>query len=737
MRILDKSGRVFCQIQTSGPVGQPTTFPPVVSYSGKKYHFEEKSTYFNKNTFIVFVCTFPKEEWEAFEKANTLSPDKLFCHSRKMKVCKNEESDETHYYAGFSGLHKTHLAIKQFLAQYQHLRENNADAFAQLEEMSAQLQSRMQKRAKPNAILTSQLEATSDKAIFDKKESGEIVRYPTVRIKGDKSSTAYIQKTLGTHSVSSRNVEVEAFASMLFRFISVNRNPLVMPFYNEQHERVGVLSEKIRDFESVGKFLKRHDRQGGKKGFQDALTSFLRTYNEDIPPLSVATYAIGGGDWHPDNWGFEGMENAHVRRLFRIDTEKIEPLTAKYANFDPDKPRQVHDGKQLSPKKSYPITHGDIRHHPKLSDTYFDHWLDERKTKTFEFIESSEKLGLNFDAKYFYFLLVVLMPRMFIERLGDKLFTSEKAKIKYVDHIWKRFREIEKILVTVPEFQLYLLRHRHLLKHVQAAVAKFNEGIANTYYDDSQVSDDEQTEMAHHFKFLQSGAFISSALVHYNVKFKIDTHDLSKQFPAQSTEMFVSGLSQLIAKLPELLTSLTSYAENDLVDEVNGTLAFLTEVGNYIKHGHLRCCPRYDATQANGALAHARDVLSSKTMQAKFFCIGVKKHLEGTKWPLKKAESKLLKSLNEETKADNGNPLSGEQYRQYQVVKRALAEELTFESARQQVMQIGIESKAEQGKWSKTWLFRSAPVVSYFKQFDADDASQLTRTLGLPNLTPH
>lgn len=727
MLVVDQEGKLFCEIEIST---QPSA------------NFVEANHYVTSAHYIVFIFRVDVEEDETFIKELLHNSEKLFFYTRYINRYASQSGHENFYYVGFRGLHKSHHVVTQFLNEYRSLEETNQVTFAQLRCFNEILINRMDQRLRDGVLVNTDLVKTDEPDIIERKSNGKVRHFTTLKLR--QGSSHFIQKLIDTPVNGTSPVEIETFNSILFRFISGNRGPIVLPVYTEDGERIGTLSEKYPDFQSLQAYLTNAEHLANRKKnpsiYQQAVETLATVHHDAITAIMVACYGLGDGNCHYEQIGFSRGQ------LAKIDSEDCQPLTSKYRRFSPNEVRKSGDRTLPPPSQSYPVTEQDVHYFPHLQDTHFYHWFDNRAFRDFNLIQISEHLGHYFNARHFHFLMLALLPACYVERLAKHIFTSAKAADKFSRHLIKRFREISKHNFSSAAFAEFCLSRTHLHQEIEVYIDKFNQQLsdfcyrnqqspANGYVGALQISAAEKKIMLVQYQYILTGlklSVLNNRLIHSLPK-ENRPGAIPSLVPAAFLDDFVSGVGKTQALINPAVGFIHDNRSRQVPNVAKLLQAYLRLFKDYVQFCKQGVFTEFSIEPSLRYALMKMERLNNAAVHDKVYCIALYNHIKQKDWSI----CRFMIWGGVKTVATTKEParlLSSGQVEQCQVIERAFAAEISFSEARRQVNDIGYQRKL---KGKQPWYVlnssrvRQEDVANYYEQFDATDDSDVQKMLGL------
>lgn len=360
-----------------------------------------------------------------------------------------------------TGSRKVSRVIEYILsgANGTYLEEDNKELFQKLKELKQQCDAYYQKKPKQQAKkkkllsnYTNTLRPSEPQDPRMPKSAHESKRV----IKKNKPDKEYILKL---HQSGRRISEIEAFNGTCYQVLLGNRHPKMRPVYNEEGERVGVLSSAMKNFESFRQKI--YKRSGVDTPI--APRYLLKT---EVVKVLVAGYAEEENDEHSGNFGIGQTGFGE-----KIDADQTTwPLTAKYLGFD-----RLSQYKNLltRPVNAFPVTERDILAFPDLEDARPTTWTYASESKLLDFSKIKHTKKFKND-KYGMFLKRILIPNEAYEAIGEAMIADAGTRKTLVDRKCMRTHKLTQVLLRCREFQDYLSENPNAIEQIKRELAEYN-----------------------------------------------------------------------------------------------------------------------------------------------------------------------------------------------------------------------------------------------------------------------
>lgn len=272
------------------------------------------------------------------------------------------------------------------------------------------------------------------------------------------SQKTYIHKLNTTGRTIS---EIEAFNGYCYKLLLGDRHPNVKTTHDTLGHRIGMISEEISGFVSLQNYYKKNGALN-KNELIDA----------EIVKVWVAAYVEEETDLHPHNYGIN--EDGFFVKI--DDDRSTWPLVCKYKGINPEKGSNLNRYYSTPPVSDFDITTLDIREFPFLIDATPYHWVDKESHE--EVFEDNTLDELYKDPqfiadKFFMFLKRILIPNEAYAAIGLTI-ASEKMRQKFVDHKCKKTKELENKLISMDEFQEYIINHPDAIQKIISEFTEYN-----------------------------------------------------------------------------------------------------------------------------------------------------------------------------------------------------------------------------------------------------------------------
>lgn len=394
-----------------------------------------------KKPYIVFVLDWTEDDWK-YVIDNKL--DKVgIVTFKNNQIVVTVTSDR-----------KVSDAIDFYLKSMRYAVASNTELRKLLREYQKTCKESLQTKPKKTIALKSELSSN-----FEKKTTGPQLptsANTTRRVIRTKTGEEFISKeNPARRSIS----ELEAFNGYCYRLLLGNRHPQVMPSHGKRGNKKSHLSKWDDKFESL---QDRYKRTGSFPTSEELLKG-------QVSKVWAAAYVEEENDLHGGNYGIGA--NGFCVKL--DDDQSTWPLTSKYKGIDPEKgcPELKYS---VAPVKSFPVTARDILNLPNLQDAKPRNWLntaDSQKVDTNYFVNNKKFI----EEKYYMFLKRILMPKEAYKAIGVATISSEKKRKEFVEHKCNKTEELKTVLLSMPEFQQYVISHPQAINEIKAELEVYNQ----------------------------------------------------------------------------------------------------------------------------------------------------------------------------------------------------------------------------------------------------------------------
>ena len=403
---------------------------------------------------------------------------------------------ENYLYLTITNERKVVEVIRQFLLMPEYkLKANNKliESLKQFSRRCAQQDSRKKaKRIPPKSKAFSDYQAVDHPAFTASRSKTYFVH------KKGSPHKQYVFKT----NITGRPIsEYEAFHGFCYQLLLGNRHPKVRSVHDILGNRIGVISELLENFQS----LHDYDESHGSLSKDDIVKT-------EMIKLWVAAYVEEEADLHADNYGFD-----HSGFSVKIDDARSGwPLTSKYALIDPDKADAKATFK-TSPATAFAVTERDIASFPFLKDAKLYYWCDKANTRKYfakHALRQAAKEEKFNDDKYYLFLKRILIPDEIYLAIARATISHPKQRAAFAAHKIKKTNELEKVLLSTPGFQDYVMKHPESIKQILDEFADYNKEFENAKNESLQVQRKPALKKYHHIRravFLKNGIDVDAA----------------------------------------------------------------------------------------------------------------------------------------------------------------------------------------------------------------------------------
>ncbi len=285
---------------------------------------------------------------------------------------------------------------------------------------------------------------------------------------GKKGEKEYIFKENPTaRSIS----ELEVFNGLCYRILLGEQHPKVKAVHDEKGVNVGLVSEKLPQFESF------HDRfqKGSPDEYQPPTPQEL--LDSEIVKVWAAAYVEEDSDLHGGNYGFALTPSGKTMGVKIDDDLSTWEMTAKYKGIDPKigSPEcKTTKDEVIPPSQAFPVTSRDIESFPRLNDAKPNNWVDAKEEFLTRFNQVINKKKFQ-DDKYYLFLKRILIPDSVYHGMANAAIRSDKKKDEMANHKIKKTAELRRVLFSMPAFKEYLKNNPKVIDKIVSEFDSYNK----------------------------------------------------------------------------------------------------------------------------------------------------------------------------------------------------------------------------------------------------------------------